>query len=161
MNKQDVINEAKQHITTRFTTMTHDEFERLQLRDGTISVVDETLNMLPIVFRIINPEVKQIVEEFNETDIDELVQHCITLSNERYNYFSAMNSSDAYVYLKTFDIDFDPILDCEDTKSVNEWIEYAITLLGETTKVLQTMDNCDDTIKQNKCLMMRLYDIQW
>lgn len=148
MNKQDVINEAKQHITTRFTTMTHDEFERLQYGDGTLSVVDETLNML------------QIVEEFNETDIEELVQHCITLSNERYDYFSAMNSNDAYEYLKTFDIDFDVILDCKDTKSVNEWIEYAITLLSEVTKDLQTMDNCDDTIKQNRYLMMRLYDIQ-
>lgn len=160
MNKQDVINEAKQHITTRFTTMTHDEFERLQLGDGTISVVDETLNMLPIVFRIINPEVKQIVEEFNGTDIEELVQHCITLSNERYDYFSAMNSNDAYEYLKTFDIDFDVILDCEDTKSIHEWIEYAITLLSEVTKDLQTMDNCDDIIKQNRHLMMQLYNIQ-
>ena len=160
MNKQDVINEAKQHITTRFANMTHSEFERLQLGDGTISVVDEVLDMLPIVFRIINPEVKQIVEEFNETDIDELVQHCITLSDERYNYFTAMNSNDAYEYLKTFGIDFDAILDCKDTKSINEWIEYAMTLLSNVTKDLQTMNNCDDIIKNNKDLMMRLYDIQ-
>ena len=156
MNKQDVINDAKQHITMRFTTMTHNEFERLQLGDGTLSVVDETLDMLPIVFGIINPDMLPIV--FNETDIDELVQHCMTLSNERYNYFSAMTSDDAYEYLKTFGIDFDVILDCEDTKSINEWIEYAMTLLGKVTKDLQAMNDCD-TIKENKYLMMRLYDI--
>lgn len=159
MNKKEVINVAKQHITTRFTAMTHNEFERLQLGDGTISVVDETLDILPIVFRSINPEVKQIVKEFDEADIEELVQHCITLSNKRYNYFSAMNSNDAYEYLKTFDIDFDAILDCKDIQSINEWIEYAIVSLSEVTKDLQTMDNCDDTIKQNIHLMMRLYDI--
>ena len=160
MNKQDVINEAKQQMEIRFATMTHNEFEQLQAGDGTLSVLDDVLDMLPIVFRIINPEVKQIVEEFNETDIDELVQYCITLSDERYNYFAAMNSDDAYEYLEKCGIDFDVILDCKDTKSIHEWIEYAMTLLIEVTKDLQKMNDCDDIIKHNKDLMIRLYNIQ-
>lgn len=99
MNKKEVINVAKSHITTRFMNMTRDEFTDLSAGDGTLSVVDEILDMLPIVYRVINPEVKQIVEEFDETDIEELVQHCITLSDVIYNYFSVTTNN----YIKVLD----------------------------------------------------------
>lgn len=99
MNKKDVINVAKSHITTRFMNMTRDNFEELVAGDGTISVVDEILDMLPTVYRIVNPEVKQIVEEFDETDIEELVQYCITLSDAVYNYFSVTDNN----YIKVLD----------------------------------------------------------
>lgn len=100
MNKKDVINVAKQHITTRFMNMTRDEFADLSAGDGTLSVVDETLDMLPIAYEVSNPEVKQIVEEFDETDIEELVQHCTALSDVLYNHFSVTPMNAKYSLIK-------------------------------------------------------------
>ena len=148
MNKKDVINVAKQHITTRFINMTRDEFADLSAGDGTISIVDEILDKLASVYGDINPEVKQIVEEFDETDIEELVQHCTALSDVLYNHFSVTPMNAKYSLIKI-------------TRVVNTDLGYVLTdetdyydyPIDDAIEEFQSNhDNCDfqlTAIKEN------------
>ena len=127
MNKKDVINEAKQHITTRFANMTLDEFENLQAGDGTLSVVDDVLDMLPID----NSEVKQIVEEFDENDISELADYCCNKSDEVYKkyYERFENFSDEHKQLlermaKSMMQSFAETVTTEQYDDLDEWIDF-------------------------------------
>ena len=127
MNKKDVINEAKQHITTRFANMTLDEFENLQAGDGTLSVVDDVLDMLPID----NSEVKQIVEAFDENDISELADYCCNKSDEVYKkyYERFENFSDEHKQLlermaKSMMQSFAETVTAEQYDDLDEWIDF-------------------------------------
>ena len=147
MNKEDVINEAKQHITTRFANMTFDEFEQLQAGDGTLSVVDEVLDMLPTVFRIINPEVKQIVEEFDENDIAELADYCCNRSDEVYEkyYTRFENFSDDHKRLlermaESMMQRFAETVTAEQYDDIDEWIDFIQKFECFTFQELQYID---------------------
>lgn len=88
MTKNEVISQIKNDINVYFNDMNYIEYSELCYGTGTLSVLDEILNNLPKQFRVIDPTVEKVIQQFNEYDIAELTDYCNEISDKRGQQFT-------------------------------------------------------------------------
>ena len=88
MTKNEVIKEVKTAISTTFENMNIIEYEVLCYGTGTLTVLDDVLNSLPSQFRIIDPTVESITQQFDDYDIAELTDYCNDVAEKRGQQFT-------------------------------------------------------------------------
>lgn len=88
MTKNEVIMEVKTAISTMFENMNIIEYDGLCHGTGTLTVLDNVLNDLPSQFRVIDPTVESIIQQFDENDIAELTDYCINVAEKRGQQFT-------------------------------------------------------------------------